>query len=45
LGIFSKSYAPPVKVASGILIAITITLLMIYLPNAPEILGFNLEIF
>lgn len=45
LGIFSKSYAPPVKVVSGILIAITITLLMIYLPNAPEILGFNLEIF
>ena len=45
LGIFSKSYAPSVKAVSGILIAITLTLLMIYLPNAPEILGFNLEIF
>ena len=45
LGILGKTPAFSIKLASGILIAITLTLLMIYLPNAPEILGFNLEIF
>ena len=45
LGISGKTSTFSVKLVSGILIAITITLLMIYLPNASEILGFNLEIF
>ena len=45
LGIWGKTSTFSIKAFSGILIAITLTLLMIYLPNASEILGLNLEIF